>query len=325
MEVSDTFFVGSSRKLTGELAESHGDYAFNLNLGGSQPSNEGEVPPQDCNASTGVASSSHSEMGVQQECRPAAGQTVRLMGKDLSVSTTRGEYVSGTHFYTEDHPTKLFLELPRQGRPYLSLQAQSVPNVSANSASPSQSHIRYTAPQNLSHSFPTTNALSGDRLRYDDRFSYLSGSQHHGNVLLGSPSLTSDANLPRSYGVVSAGSSVHPHNSPSFAFTHPRRMIVEEASGSRRDAACPSRNAENVAARAAIPEMQAQRTGLTFLKCQAQRTGLMKLTPGAKHILMPSDTTGDGTSMPVYSCVSFGSRRGNASATRNMGAELYKS
>ncbi|BAD73170.1 unknown protein [Oryza sativa Japonica Group] len=312
MEVSDTFFVGSSRKLTGELAESHGDYAFNLNLGGSQPSNEGEVPPQDCNASTGVASSSHSEMGVQQECRPAAGQTVRLMGKDLSVSTTRGEYVSGTHFYTEDHPTKLFLELPRQGRPYLSLQAQSVPNVSANSASPSQSHIRYTAPQNLSHSFPTTNALSGDRLRYDDRFSYLSGSQHHGNVLLGSPSLTSDANLPRSYGVVSAGSSVHPHNSPSFAFTHPRRMIVEEASGSRRDAACPSRNAENVAARAAIPEMQ------------AQRTGLMKLTPGAKHILMPSDTTGDGTSMPVYSCVSFGSRRGNASATRNMGAELYK-
>uniref|UniRef100_A0A0E0FI69 Uncharacterized protein n=1 Tax=Oryza nivara TaxID=4536 RepID=A0A0E0FI69_ORYNI len=345
MEVSDTFFVGSSRKLT-ELAESHGAcssgsvkdamtkgkspcalpnhtvqdsfqqhqryYAFNLNLGGSQPSNEGEVPPQDCNASTGVASSSHSEMGVQQECRPAAGQTVRLMGKDLSVSTTRGEYVSGTHFYTEDHPTKLFLELPRQGRPYLSLQAQSVPNVSANSASPSQSHIRYTAPQNLSHSFPTTNALSGDRLRYDDRFSYLSGSQHHGNVLLGSPSLTSDANLPRSYGVVSAGSSVHPHNSPSFAFTHPRRMIVEEASGSRRDAACPSRNAENVAARAAIPEMQ------------AQRTGLMKLTPGAKHILMPSDTTGDGTSMPVYSCVSFGSRRENASATRNMGAELYK-
>lgn len=398
MEVSDTFFVGSSRKLT-ELAESHGDcssgsvkdamtkgkspcalpnhtvqdsfqqhqryYAFNLNLGGSQPSNEGEVPPQDCNASARAASSSHAEMGVQQGCRPAPGQTVRLMGKDLAVSTTRGEYVSGTHSYTEDHPTKLFLELPRQGRPYLSLQAQSVPNVSANSASPSQSHIRYTAPQNLSHSFPTANALSGDRLQYDDRFSYLSGSQHHGNVLLGSPSLTSHgsaalrqnlpyvwsrysdpsssstaspsapilpttaqhvtpssvyhANLPRSYGVVSAGSSVHPHNSPSFTFTRPRR-IVEEASGSRRDAACPSRNAENVAARAAIPEMPSSSSGGRH----ARRTGLMKLTPGAKHILMPSDTTGDGTSMPVYSCVSFGSKSGNASATRNMGAGLYK-
>lgn len=273
--------------------------------------------------------------------------------------------MSGTHSYTEDHPTKLFLELPRQGRPYLSLQAQSVPNVSANSASPSQSHIRYTAPQNLSHSFPTANALSGDRLQYDDRFSYLSGSQHHGNVLLGSPSLTSHgsaalrqnlpyvwsrysdpsssstaspsapilpttaqhvtpssvyhANLPRSYGVVSAGSSVHPHNSPSFTFTLPRR-IVEEASGSRRDAACPSRNAENVAARAAIPEMPSSSSGGRH----ARRTGPMKLTPGAKHILMPSDTTGDGTSMPVYSCVSFGSKSGNASATRNMGAGLYK-
>ncbi|KAF0915929.1 hypothetical protein E2562_000572 [Oryza meyeriana var. granulata] len=406
MEVSYTDIVSPPLKLTGELAESHGDcssgsvkdammkgkqpcalpnhtvqdsfqqhqkcYSFNLNLGGSQFSSEGEVPPcqpQECNASSGAASSFHSEMDVQQECRPAAGQTVRLMGKDLAVSTTRGEYLADraqeqTQSYTEDHSTKLFLELPRQGRPYLSLQAQSFPNVSANSASASQSHMRYTAPQHFNHPFPTANTLSGDRLQYEDRFRYLSDSQPHGNVLLGSPSLTSHgsaalhrnlssllrhfsdpssrtaspsapilptaaqhvtpssayhANLPRSYGVISAGSSVHPHNSPGFTFTHPDQ-IVEEASGSRRDAALPSRNAENIATRAAIPDMSNSSSGSRYV----QRSGPMKLTPGAKHILMPSDTTGDGTSMPVYSCVSFGSRRGNVSATQNMGAELYK-
>uniref|UniRef100_A0A0D9UY08 Uncharacterized protein n=1 Tax=Leersia perrieri TaxID=77586 RepID=A0A0D9UY08_9ORYZ len=400
VEVSDTHFVCPPLKMTRELAESHGDcssgsvkdamgkgkspctmdsfqqnqkcHAFNLNFGGGQLSSEGEFPPcqpQECNASSGGASSFHSEMAVQQECRPAAGHTVRLMGKDLAVSTTRGKYLAEaepqkTHFNTEDHSTKLFLELPRQGRPYLSLQAQSFSNVSANSASSSQSHIRYTASQNLSHSLRTTNALSGDRLQYEERFSYLSDSQPHGNALLGCPSLPSHgnaalhqdssylwrrysdplsrtaspsapilpttaqyatpssiyhANFPQSYGAISAGSSVHHHNSPGISFTRPGRR-VEEASDSRRDADLPSRNAENVAARAAIPDMSNTPSGGRHV----QRSGPVKLIPGAKHILMPSDSTGDGTSIPVYSCVSFGSRRGNGSAPQNMGAELFK-
>ncbi|XP_006643881.3 uncharacterized protein LOC102705569 isoform X1 [Oryza brachyantha] len=401
MEVSDTDIVGPSLKLTGDLAESHGDcssgsvkdatakgqstcvlptrtvqdslqqhqkcYSFNLNLDDIQLSSEGEFPlcqPRECNASSRVGSSVHSGMGVQQECRPSAGQTVRLMGKDLAVSTTRGEYLAEmaqeqTHSYTEGHSTKLFLELPREGRPYLSLQAQSFPNVPANSASSSQSHIRYTAPHNSSQPFSTANALSGDR------FSYLSDSRPHGNVLLGSPSRTNHGstalhqntsslwlrysdlssrtaspsapilpttaqhvsppssvyhgNLPRSYGVISAGSSMHPHISAGFTFTHPVQM-AEEASDSRRGAALPSRNAESVTARASIPDISNSSSGGRYV----QRTGPMKLTPGAKHILMPSETTGDGTSMPVYSRVSFGSRRGNVSATQNMGAELYK-
>ncbi|XP_040375836.1 uncharacterized protein LOC102705569 isoform X2 [Oryza brachyantha] len=391
----------SDSELTGDLAESHGDcssgsvkdatakgqstcvlptrtvqdslqqhqkcYSFNLNLDDIQLSSEGEFPlcqPRECNASSRVGSSVHSGMGVQQECRPSAGQTVRLMGKDLAVSTTRGEYLAEmaqeqTHSYTEGHSTKLFLELPREGRPYLSLQAQSFPNVPANSASSSQSHIRYTAPHNSSQPFSTANALSGDR------FSYLSDSRPHGNVLLGSPSRTNHGstalhqntsslwlrysdlssrtaspsapilpttaqhvsppssvyhgNLPRSYGVISAGSSMHPHISAGFTFTHPVQM-AEEASDSRRGAALPSRNAESVTARASIPDISNSSSGGRYV----QRTGPMKLTPGAKHILMPSETTGDGTSMPVYSRVSFGSRRGNVSATQNMGAELYK-
>ncbi|KAL5222413.1 hypothetical protein ABZP36_027126 [Zizania latifolia] len=335
MEVTDTNIAGPPMKSTRELGEPH--FSLNLNYGGTQLSTEGEVPPsqsQKHNASSsGMASSVHSAMNVQRERRPAAGQTVRLMGKDLAISTTREDS------YTEDHPTRLFLELPRQGRPYLSLQAQSVlPTISIHSAGTSQSHIRYTIPQNFSHSLSTANALSEDQLQHEDRVRYLSGTQphfpSHGRAALHQsssspwrrysdplcrtappsapilPTLTPHAS-PSS--ASHATSPVRPHNSSGFTLTHPCR-IVEERSDSRRDAAFPSRSSDNVAARAAIPDLSNTSSGGRYV----QRSGPVKLIPGAKHILMPSNSTGDGTtSMPVYSCVSFGSRRGNVSAPQN--------
>ncbi|KAL5228055.1 hypothetical protein ABZP36_016320 [Zizania latifolia] len=360
MDVADANISGRPMKSTREVAEPH--VSFNLNYGGIQLSTEGEVPPrqsQEHNSSTGEASSVHSAMNVQQECRPAAGQTVRLMGKDLAISTIRGE---GS--YTEEHPTKLLLELPRQGRPYLSLQAQSFANISTNSASTSQSHIRYAVPQNCSHPLSTDNALSEDQQKNHDLFRYLSDSQPHQNAVLGcppfsnhgradlhqnssspwrrysdpfsrtappsapilpttthhaSPSSVYHVDLPQSYGVTSARSPVRPHNSSGFTLTHPAR-VGEEGSGSNRDStfAFPSRSLDNVAARAAVPDLSNTSSSGRYV----QRSGPVKLIPGAKHILMPSDSTGGGTSMPVYSCVSFGGTRGNVSASHNRGAEL---
>ncbi|KAG8045616.1 hypothetical protein GUJ93_ZPchr0008g12706 [Zizania palustris] len=351
MEVADTNIASPPMKSTRELGEPH--FSLNLNYGGTQLSNEGEVPPsqsQKHNASSSMAWSVHSAMDLQPERRPAAGQTVRLMGKDLAVSTPR-----------EDHPTELFLELPRQGRPYLSLQAQSVlPTISSQSAGTSQSHIRYTIPQNFSHSLSTANSLSEDQLQHEDRVRYLSDTQPHQNVHVGcphfpnhgraalhqsssspwcgysdplcrtappsapilptmtprprvSPSSNAHASLPTPGVVISARSSVLPHNSSGFTLTHPCR-IVEEGSDSRRDAAFPSSSSDNVAARAAVPDLSNTSSGGRYV----QRSGPVKLIPGAKHILMPSNSTGDGTtSMPVYSCVSFGSRRRNVSAPQN--------
>ncbi|KAL5226796.1 hypothetical protein ABZP36_015061 [Zizania latifolia] len=344
MEVAGANIAGPPVKSTREFAEPH--VSFNLNYGGIQLSTEREVPPrqsQEHNASGSKASSVHSAMNVQQECRPAAGQTVRLMGKDLAISTTRGE---GS--YTEDRPTKLFLELPRQGRPYLSLQAQGFSNISTNSASTSQSHIRYALPQDCSHPLSTDNALSEDQQKNRDRFRYLSDSQPHQNAVLGhhqnssspwrrysdpfcrtappsapilptSPSSVYHVDLPQPYGVTSARSPVRPRNSSGFTLTHPGR-VVEEGSNSRTDAALafPSRSLDNVVARAAVPDLSNTSSSGRYV----QRSGPVKLIPGAKHILMPSDSTGGGTSMPVYSCVSFGSRRGSVSAPQNRGAEL---
>ncbi|KAL5226741.1 hypothetical protein ABZP36_015006 [Zizania latifolia] len=326
MEVAGTNIAGPPVKSTREFAEPL--VSFNLNYGGIQLSTEREVPPrqsQEHNASGSKASSVHSAMNVQQECRPAAGQTVRLMGKDLAISTTRGE---GS--YTEDHPTKLLLELPRQGRPYLSLQAQSFANISTNSASTSQSHIRYALPQNCSHPLSTDNALSEDQQQNQDRFRYLSDSQPHQNAVLGCPPFS---NHGRADLHQNSSSPWRRYSDPFCRTAPPSGPILPTTtqhaspssayhvdSGSNRDAAFafPSRSLDNVAARAAVRDLSNTSSSGRYV----QRSGPVKLIPGAKHILMPSDSTGGGTSMPVYSCISFGSRRGNDSAPQNRRAEL---
>ncbi|WVZ72712.1 hypothetical protein U9M48_021129 [Paspalum notatum var. saurae] len=321
-----------------------------------------------------------SDMNVQQESRPSAGQTLRLMGQDLAVSNTntRVDFLSEAaqkhRNPTEDHPsTKVVLELPRRGQPFLSLQTQSVSNVSASSpstvaqfssyTSTTQAHFGYRMPHNVSHPLPTANVFSGDPSRYEDRCRDFTNLQAHRNVLLGYPPLYSHgsaavlqnsppswhhysdhstrtnspsvpfsttmmqhvppasgyrANLPQSYGVYSASSSVHPCSSVSFSWSHPDR-VVQGVPDSRASAAVPSRNAGTGTARTAPVNSNTSSSSRSVL-----RTGPVKLSAGAKHILIPNENTGDSNSAPMYSRVSFASG-GNVSAPRqNKGAGSHR-
>ncbi|CAL4958830.1 unnamed protein product [Urochloa decumbens] len=342
--------------------------SMTMHHGVSQLSTGGEPSSfqfRGCNLSHSGKQIFHSEMNMQQGSRPSAGQTLRLMGRDLTVSNSRVDYLSEAAQKqtnpTEDHlATKLVLELPRQGQPFLLLQAQSIPNVSASSASTvahisassgstAQTHVRHRTPHNVGHPLPTANVFSGDPSRCEDRWRDFTNLQSHRNVLLGCPppsnhgsaafiqnsppswhyysdhSAATDspsapfspinaenvtpssdyrANLPMSYGLYSAGSSVHHHNSASFTWSHPDQ-IVRGVPDNRASAAPPSRNAGTGKARA-NPTSSSSRLVL--------RTGPVKLSPGAKHILIPSENTENDNSAPMYSCVSFGSSNGNVSA-----------
>ncbi|RLN22780.1 uncharacterized protein C2845_PM07G37980 [Panicum miliaceum] len=324
----------------------------------------------------------HSEMNMQQESRPSSGQTLRLMGHDLTVSNTRVDYLSEAAQKqtnpAEDHlTTKLVLELPRQGQPFLSLQTQSIPNVSASSASTvahisassgstAQAHFGYRTPHNVSHPLPAANVFSDDPSSCEDRWTDFTNLQSHRNVLLGYPPVSnhgsaafiqdpppprryytdhstktdspsapfspinmqhvtpssdySAANLLVPYGLYSASSSVHPHNSASssvhrqFTWSHPDQ-IVQGVPDSRASAALPSRNAGTGTARA-DPDNSTSSSSRFVL-----RSGPVKLSPGAKHILIPSENTEDDNSAPIYSCVSFGTYNRNVSAPhQNKGA-----
>ncbi|KAJ1282123.1 hypothetical protein BS78_03G026100 [Paspalum vaginatum] len=320
-----------------------------------------------------VSQLSTAEMNVQQESRPSAGQILRLMGQDLAVSNTRVGFLSEAaqkhRNPTEDHPTtKVVLELPRQGQPFLSLQNQSVSNVSASSpstvaqfssyTSTTQGHFGYRTPHNVSHPLPAVNVFSGDPSQYEDRCRDFTNLQSHRNVLVGYPPLSSHgstavlqnspswhhysdhsirtnsplvpfsttmmqhvtpssgyrANLPQSYGLYSPSSSVHPCSSVSFSWSHPDR-IVQGVPDSRASAAVPSRNAGTATARTAPVSSNTSSSSRFVL-----RSGPVKLSAGAKHILIPNENTEDSNSAPMYSRVSFASS-GNVSAPhQNKGA-----
>ena len=319
----------------------------------------------------------HSEMNVQQESSPSAGQTLRLMGHDLTVSNTRVDYLSDpaqNHINpTADHLTrKVVLELPRQGQPFLSLQTQSIPSVSAScanavahvsassanavahvsasSASTAQAHFGYRTPHNVSHPFLTANVLSGDPSVYEDRSRDFTNLQLHRNSLLGYPPLSNHgsaaflqnsppwryysdhstrtdstsatftptmmqhvatssdyrANLPHlSYGVYSAGSTVQPRSSASF--TCPNQIV--QGVDTRASANLPSRSRGTGPTRAA-PDNSNTSSSSRFVL----RSGPVKLSAGAKHILIPNENTEDDNSAPMYSCVSFGNSSANVSA-----------
>ncbi|XP_062195768.1 uncharacterized protein LOC133898943 isoform X2 [Phragmites australis] len=360
-------------------------FSMTLHQGVSQLSTGGKTPScqcQECNQPHSEKTNFHSEMNVQQESRPALEQTVRLMGKDLTVSKTRVDYFAETAqkhrgSSTKDNlTTSLVLELPRQGQPFLSLQAQSIPIVSANSATAThvsansastgttQAHFGYRSPHNFSHPLPTANVFSGEPSPYEDRFRDFTNSQSHRNVVLGRPPLPNHAssaeflqnsptpwryysdhstrtespstsffttitrhltpysdyraNLPQPYGVNSASSSIHPHNSASCTWSHPDR-IIQGISDSRASAALPSRN-EDTGTTRAVPE----NSGTSSSSRYVVRSGPVKLSAGAKHILMPSENTEDDNSAPVYSYVSFGSSNGNVSAPQKKGADFRK-
>ncbi|CAO2205230.1 unnamed protein product [Urochloa humidicola] len=346
--------------------------SMTMHRGVSQLSTGGEPSSfqfRECNLSHSEKQTFHSEMNMQQGSRPSAGQTLRLMGRDLRVSNGRVDYLSEAAQKqtnpTEDHlTTKLVLELPRQGQPFLLLQAQSIPNVSASSASTvahisassgsiAQTHVRHRTPHNVSHPLPAANVFSSDPSRCEDRWRDFTNLQSHRNVLLGctppsnhgsaafiqnstppwhyysdhstatdspsapfspinvehvTPSSDYRANFPMSYGLYSAGSSVHPHNSASFTWSHHPDQIVRGVPDNRASAALPSRNAGTGKARA-NPDNSTSSSSRFVL-----RTGPVKLSPGAKHILIPSENTENDNSAPMYSCVSFGSSNGNVSA-----------
>ncbi|CAL4965887.1 unnamed protein product [Urochloa decumbens] len=349
--------------------------SMTMHRGVSQLSTGGEPSSfqfRGCNLSHSEKQTFHSEMNMQQGSRPSAGQTLRLMGRDLTVSSGRVDHLSEAAQKqtnpTEDHlTTKLVLELPRQGQPFLLLQAQSIPNVSASTAahisassgSTAQTHVRHRTPQNVSHPLPSANVFSGDPSRYEDRWRDFTNLQSHRNVRSGCPppsnhgsaafiqnspppwryypdhSTVTDspsapfspingehvppssdyrANFPMSYGLYSAGSSVHPHNSASFTWSHPDQ-IVRGVPDNRASAALPSRNAGTGKARANPDDSTSSSSRFVL------RTGPVKLSPGAKHILIPSENTENDNSAPMYSCVSFGSSNGNVSAAhQNKGA-----
>ncbi|KAF8663288.1 hypothetical protein HU200_055898 [Digitaria exilis] len=351
--------------------------SMTMHHGVSQLSTGGEpssVQFQGCNLSHSEKQIFHSEMNMQQESRPSAVQTLRLMGHDLTVSNTRVDYLSEAaqkHTNpTEDNlTTKVVLELPRQGPPFLSLQTQSTPNgsasfastrthVSANSASTDQAHFRYRPPHNVSHPLPAANVFSGNPSGYENSWRDFTNLQSLGNVLSACPPLSNHgsaallqnsppprhcysdhstktdspsapfsptnivhvtpssdyrANLPASYGFYSPSLSIHPHNPASFTWSQPDR-IVQGAPESRASAALPSRNAGTGTARSDPDNFtSSSRFGL--------RSGPVKLSPGAKHILIPSENTEDDNSAPMYSCVSFGRNNGNVSVPhQNKGA-----
>ncbi|KAM0875469.1 hypothetical protein ACQ4PT_036771 [Festuca glaucescens] len=337
----------------------------NLNHGDSQLSTGGRLP-----------SWSSRELNMQRECSPSMGQTLRLMGKDLAVCTTRGETSAETRqkhtgTSTNDHrKTNAVLELPRQGQPLLYIQAQSFPSVTVNStitmhastyhSSTSKAHFGYRTPRDFSHPIPAANVFSEDRSPYENRFGNFLNSQPSQSFLLGCPPLTNNrsaalhqnssppwryysdpinrtespraqfwpttrqhgtpssvfhGSLPRQHIVHPASSSARPLNYVNSTFSHPA-WVVQEASNSIRDAAHSSRNSENRMGSDVPGNSNASSVGRYVQK----RSGPVKLTPGAKHILVPSDSTGDGSSVPVYSCVSFGSRSGNAAPSQNKGA-----
>ena len=326
-------------------------------------------PSHESNVSHSKEFNFRSELNIPRENGPSTGPTVRLMGKDLSICTTRAESFSETAqkhtgTFTNDY-LNANVFLPQQGRPFLSLQAQNFPNDTANStsiihastyhASASQAQTRH----DYGHPVPAANFLSGDQLTYENRFFDFSNSQTNQPFLLGcphppnrgsaafqqnsplrryysdpiprteaptasplpttrqhgTPSFGFHANLPQQHVVHPASSSVCRLNSVDFTFNHPDR-VVHTPSNSIRDATLSARNTDSTVGSAVLGNFNASPSGRYVQK----RSGPVKLTPGAKHVLVPNDSTGDGDSTPVYSCVSFDSRSTNAAGPQNKGA-----
>ncbi|KAM3347910.1 hypothetical protein ACQJBY_021687 [Aegilops geniculata] len=249
------------------------------------------------------------------ETSPSTRQTVRLMGKDVEVCMTRGESFAETAQKHKVNSTS-------------SIQA------STYHASTSQAHFEYMTPHDSSSLFATAHVSSGARLPYENRYGDFSNLQTNQPFLLGcppppsygaafyqlnpppprgyfsdpipgeeppaapflpitgqhgAPSSVCHANSPRQQIVDSESSSVCVLNSVSYTLSHPGHAIQEVSNHSSSG------------------------------RGVQERSGLVKLTPGAKHILVPSDST-HGNSVPVHSCLPFGSRSGNAAGSENKGA-----
>jgi hypothetical protein len=290
----------------------------------------------------------HSETNVRRERR--SGQTFRLMGKDLTVSRTRVSYLAETsqkHTAPSDKRNineRMVLGLPRQGQPFLSLQAPSVPIVSvssastvhdsANPASKSQAQFGYRTPHNFSQPLPNANSETCRNVllgcpplpdhgsesvlqnvqspwhKYSDHSTRKEPPSEPPLVPAVTRHVTSSsdyhANWSPQYGVHSAGSSVRSHNYVSFTLNNPDRAD-QGVSVNRVSSAFPSRNVDTDVAKALPDNFNAFSSGHHVL-----RSGPVKLNAGMKHILMPNESTVDDNAAPLYSRLSFGTSSRNA-------------
>jgi hypothetical protein len=260
----------------------------------------------------------------------------------------------------QDQP---FLSLQAPSVPIVSVSSASTVHDSANPASKSQAQFEYRTPHNFSQPLPNANLFSGDPSPYEDRFRDPANSETCQNVLLGCPPLpdhgsesvlknvqspwhkysdhstrkepssepplvpavtrhvtsSSDyhANWSPQYGVHSAGSSVRSHNYVSFTLNNPDQAD-QGVSVNRVSSAFPSRNVDSGVAKAVPDNSNASSSG-----CHVLRSGPVKLSAGAKHILMPNESTVDDNAAPLYSRLSFGSSSTNA--PRGKGVDFRKS
>ncbi|KAM0921166.1 hypothetical protein ACQ4PT_007058 [Festuca glaucescens] len=254
-----------------------------------------------------------------------------------------------------------FLSLQAQSFPSVTVNSTSTMHAWTYHSSTSKAHFGYRTARDFSHPIPAANVFSEDRSPYENRFGNFPNSQPSQSFLLGCPPLPNNrsaalhhnslppwgyysdpinrtespraqfwpttrqngtpssvlhGSLPQQHIVHPTCSSARPLSYVNSTFSYPAR-VVQEASNSIRDAAHSSRYSENRTGSDVPGNSNSSSVG----RYAQKRSGPVKLTPGAKHILVPSDSsTGDGNSVPVYSCVSFGSRSGNAAPSQNKGA-----
>ncbi|KAF2929599.1 uncharacterized protein [Oryza sativa Japonica Group] len=275
----------------------------------------------------------HSEINVQHEHAVMSQRTMRLMGKDLTVSTTGGKCIGETakvHVNSSvscHHTTNIFLELPRQGHPFLSLQSRSFSNIQVDAPSTSHDYVGYKM-HNLKRRFPEADVFSGNGIECEDRlrdFSYLHCGQ---NALAGfSPqggkyntrsdqnSLSATTFLP-TFIPHAKQSAVYRANSTWKHNPYPANLLVHPPDGTnfRKDqnqiirgvAEIPS--SVNTMSRDTVwktRKIDVDNSNISSGVRYISRSGPVKLRPGAKHVLEPRQDTDDGNYPPMYSCVPF--------------------
>uniref|UniRef100_A0A0E0KZM5 Uncharacterized protein n=1 Tax=Oryza punctata TaxID=4537 RepID=A0A0E0KZM5_ORYPU len=275
----------------------------------------------------------HPDINVQHENAVISQRTMRLMGKDLTVSTTGGKCIGETakvHMNSSvscHHTTNIFLELPRQGHPFLSLQSRSFSNIQVDAPSTSHDYVEYRM-HNLKRSFPEADVFSGNGIECEDRlrdFSYLhcgrnapAGFSPQG----GNCNTRSDQNsLPATTFVPTfmqhaTQSSVYRANSTWKHNHHPANLLVHPPDGTnfRKDQNQIIRGVAEIQSSVnTVLRDTVRKTGKIGIDSSnissgvryLSRSGPVKLRPGAKHVLEPRQDTDDGNYPPMYSCVPF--------------------
>uniref|UniRef100_J3M4U1 Uncharacterized protein n=2 Tax=Oryza brachyantha TaxID=4533 RepID=J3M4U1_ORYBR len=277
----------------------------------------------------------HSGISVQHEHAVISQHTMRLMGKDLTVSTAGGKCIGDTakeHASSSircHHTTNIFLELPRHGHPFLSLQSRSFSNIQVDAPSTTHDYVGCRVHHLKHHRFPGVDVFSGNGIECEDKlrnFSYFHCGQNSPagfSPLRGNRNTRSDQN---SQSATAFLPTFMPHvKHPSFyhansAWTHnpcPGNIPFHPSS----DGTIVGKEQNQITGGVAeIPRAVDIVSRDTFLKTAkahfdspnissgvrcVPRSGPVKLHPGAKHVLEPRQNTDDGNYPPKYSCIPF--------------------